>query len=81
MKYEVGDVAKVRGLEWFEANCIKNEVGSYVHPDGTNTFTNTMQRRCGEYITIVEVYESGYLIYGSNFGWEEWMFEDARIRS
>ena len=74
MKYEVGDKVRVKDLTWYEEN--KSEDG--VLCDGV-FFIEEMSLLCGKAVTIKDVYKDSYTIVGSEWSWQDWMFEDETI--
>jgi hypothetical protein len=78
MKFKVGDKVRVKSLEWFET--LDRSRSSYRMPGRSEHFTLTMQEFCGKVVTIRYIDNSrgkgSYNIFGDDFHWYDWMFED-----
>lgn len=76
MEYKVGDLVKIKSLEWY--NCSSDRFGR-VKTNG-NYFTKDMSKHCGDY-TVIESIEKGNVtefrvsIDGNAHLWNEEMFE------
>lgn len=70
MKHKVGDVVRIKPLEWYNEN--KDEVGCI------GAFVPEMTKYCGKEATITESYSLiGYMIDidDNNWYWSDAMFE------
>lgn len=78
MKFKVGDVVKVKSLDWYNEN--KNESGNVYFDE--NTFVAGMRKFCNKCATIVnlnfELYEID--IDDRAFNWTDEMFEDEPVQ-
>lgn len=75
MKYKVGDVVKVKSLEWYNEN--KDERGYVRSANSTATFVECMSKYCGKEATIVDVSDNHYKLDIDHIAWSwtDEMFE------
>lgn len=73
-KFKVGDIVKVKSLDWYNSN--KTENGS-VNVKGPSTFTNNMKKLCGKFFCIEKIDEVCIsLKTQKDFVFHSWMLED-----
>lgn len=72
MKHKVGDVVQIRSKGAIKARCVE---------DRKHLFIDEMFIYCGEVAKITQVYDNTYAIDldSGNRGWQDWMFEPAKI--
>lgn len=83
MEREVGEVVKIKNIDWY--NKFKNEDGFVRAVDHNNSFTSTMSNLCGRFMCIksVEKDNNGIVLYclnGSTFVFYEWMLEPTLFK-
>jgi len=77
-KFKVGDVVKVKSLDWYDKH--KGENGLVIvecdHP-----FTKEMKEFCGKYFCINDISENGIYFKGiGDFVFYDWMIEDQAYK-
>lgn len=73
-KFKVGDVVKVKSLDWYDKH--KGENG-YIIVERNHPFTEEMKEFCGKYFCINDISENGIYFKGiSDFVFYDWMIED-----
>lgn len=73
-KFKVGDVVKVKSLDWYNKH--KGENG-YIIVERNHPFTEEMKEFCGKYFCINDISENGIYFKGiSDFVFYDWMIED-----
>ena len=73
-KFKVGDVVKVKSLDWYDKH--KGENG-YIIVERNHPFTEEMKEFCGKYFCINDISENGIYFNGiSDFVFYDWMIED-----
>lgn len=74
MKFKVGDVVKVKSLDWYNKH--KGENGLVI-VECNHPFTEEMKEFCGKYFCINDISENGIYFKGiSDFVFYDWMIED-----
>lgn len=74
MKFKVGDVVKVKSLDWYNSN--KTENGS-VTVEVPFVFTNDMKELCGKFFCIEKIDEVYISLKGlKDYTFHSWMLED-----
>ena len=75
-KYKVGDKVRVKSLEWYNSN--KDGNGDVLpHSDKYLFFPKEMSEDCGKEFEVSYVNSYGiYLLKGTKWYWEDWMFEE-----
>ena len=61
MKFKVGDVVKVKSLDWYNSN--KTENGLII-VECNHPFTEEMKEFCGKYFCINDISENGICFKG-----------------
>ena len=73
-KFKVGDVVKVKSLDWYNKH--KGENGLVI-VECNHPFTEEMKEFCGKYFCINDISENGIYFKGiSDFVFYDWMIED-----
>ena len=73
-KFKVGDIVKVKSLDWYNKH--KGENG-YIIVERNHPFTEEMKEFCGKYFCINDISENGIYFKGiSDFVFYDWMIED-----
>lgn len=73
-KFKVGDVVKVKSLDWYNKH--KGENGLVI-VERNHPFTEEMKEFCGKYFCINDISENGIYFKGiSDFVFCDWMIED-----
>lgn len=73
-KFKVGDIVKVKSLDWYNSN--KTKDGS-VTVEGSFTFTNDMKELCGKFFCIEKKDEVCISLKGlKDYVFHSWMLED-----
>lgn len=73
-KFKVGDVVKVKSLDWYNKH--KGENGLVI-VECNHPFTEEMKEFCGKYFCINDISENGIYFNGiSDFVFYDWMIED-----
>lgn len=73
-KFKVGDVVKVKSLDWYDKH--KGENGLVI-VERNHPFTEEMKEFCGKYFCINDISENGIYFNGiSDFVFYDWMIED-----
>lgn len=74
MKFKVGDIVKVKSLDWYNSN--KTENGS-VTVEGPFAFTNNMKKLCGKFFCIEKIDEVCISLKTQKDSvFHSWMLED-----
>ena len=92
MKYKVGDKVRVKPLNWFKQNCVREEavkytLGGYRNKEAEEKFYQTdfindeMLEYCGDELTIKNSHNDSYTVCESNFHWDDWMFEEKENKA
>ncbi len=78
MKYKIGDVVRVKSLEWYNENKDSNGDIDFCFPDMSATFNGKMTSFCGKKVTIEYIKGNSYLINedGYRFAWTDGMLEE-----
>ena len=72
-KYKVGDKVRIKSLDWYNSN----KKGCCEFTMNGLTFTKEMSEYCGEEFEIRSIFDEGdMLLEGTDWTWEDWMFED-----
>nr|DAK52122.1 MAG TPA: hypothetical protein [Caudoviricetes sp.] len=72
-KFKVGDVVKVKSLDWYDKH--KGENG-YIIVERNHPFTEEMKEFCGKYFCINDISENGIYFKGiRDFVFYDWMLE------
>lgn len=73
-KFKVGDVVKVKSLDWYNKH---KEENGYIIVERNHPFTEEMKEFCGKYFCINDISENGIYFKGiSDFVFYDWMIED-----
>ena len=78
MRYKVGDIVRVKSLNWFDTNKAEELNGLDVVKCGGRLFVPLMSLYCGKILTITDADENRYLVKEDNgdWDWTDEMFED-----
>ena len=76
MKYKVGDIVKIKSLDWYNDNA--NSEMIVRKQQSSVYFTKYMSSFCGKIATIIGTYQFSYKLNldKGDCGWLDWMFED-----
>jgi hypothetical protein len=76
MKYKIGDVVRIRSIEWHNAQR-KDDEGDIPPPSGYNAYFNRWMRDCcGKITTIAGIdYDNDTYDLKCGWNWEDWMFD------
>lgn len=73
-KFKVGDIVKVKSLDWYNSNKTK---GGSVTAEGIFAFTNHMKELCGKFFCIEKIDEVCIsLKTQEDYVFHSWMLED-----
>ncbi len=78
MKYKIGDVVRVKSLDWYNENKDSNGCIDFYFPDISVSLNSKMASFFGKKVTIEKINGNSYSINedGHRFAWTDGMFEE-----
>lgn len=78
MKYKIGDIVRVKSLDWYNENKDSNGCIDFYYPDVSVSLNSKMASFFGKKVTIEYIKGNSYLINedGHRFAWTDGMFEE-----